>query len=118
MVVASGMAMAAKLALTDRAMTLDTDAMKEHQAHRRYFLYFFLNSPRVESALRLRPLPDERERSNFQFSTMVSPIGGTTDLRNYGVMKKSKFFSVFACWGIEPRKWSWQVAWLWLQSSL
>jgi len=35
------MAMAVKLALTDRAMTLDTDAMKAHQAHRRYFLYFF-----------------------------------------------------------------------------
>jgi len=36
------MAMAAKLALTDRAMTLDTDAMKAHQSHRRYFLCFCL----------------------------------------------------------------------------
>ena len=48
MVVARGMAMAAKLALTDRAMTLDTDAMKAHQAHRRYFLYFCFFSPREE----------------------------------------------------------------------
>jgi len=40
-VVARGMAMAVKLALTDRAMTLDTDAMKAHQAHRRYFFCFF-----------------------------------------------------------------------------
>ena len=45
-VVARGMAMAVKLALTDRAMTLDTDAMKAHQAHRRYFFCFFLNPPR------------------------------------------------------------------------
>jgi len=41
-VVARGMAMAAKLALTDRAMTLDTDAMKEHLSHSRYFFCFFL----------------------------------------------------------------------------
>jgi hypothetical protein len=47
-VVARGMAMAAKLALTDRAMTLDTDAMKAHQSHRRYFFCFFLISPREE----------------------------------------------------------------------
>ena len=41
-VVARGMAMAVKLALTDRAMTLDTDAMKAHQSHSRYFFCFCL----------------------------------------------------------------------------
>ncbi len=33
--VESGMDMAVKLALTDRAIALSTDALKEHQAHRR-----------------------------------------------------------------------------------
>jgi hypothetical protein len=31
------MDMAVKLALTDRDITLDTNALKEHQAHRRGF---------------------------------------------------------------------------------
>jgi hypothetical protein len=38
--VESGMDMAVKLALTDRAISLDTDALKEHQAHRRGFCGF------------------------------------------------------------------------------
>ena len=56
------MAMAAKLALTDRVMTLDTNAMKAHQDHRSIFIVFFQFSAMI-STLRLRPLPDERERS-------------------------------------------------------
>ena len=67
MVVASVMAMAVKLALTDRAMTLDTDAMKEHQSHRRYFYCFCFYFSAMISALRLTPLPDWRERSNLGF---------------------------------------------------
>jgi len=63
-VVARGMAMAAKLALTDRAMTLDTDAMKEHQAHRRYFLYFF-------------PILNE---SNLPLGLGRFPIGGNAQI--------------------------------------
>ena len=39
-VVARGMAMAAKLALTDRAMALDTDAMKEHEPAEGIFYVF------------------------------------------------------------------------------
>jgi hypothetical protein len=35
-----GMDMAVKLALTDRAISLDTDALKEHQANRRGFPWF------------------------------------------------------------------------------
>jgi hypothetical protein len=42
--VASGMDMAVKLALTDRAIALSTDALKEHQAHRRGFLLFLFST--------------------------------------------------------------------------
>jgi hypothetical protein len=38
--VGSGMDMDVKLALTDRAISLDTDALKEHQVNRRGFLWF------------------------------------------------------------------------------
>ena len=55
-VVTRGMAMAVKLALTDRAMALDTDAMKEHQAHRRYFFCFCFYFSAMISALRLEGL--------------------------------------------------------------
>jgi hypothetical protein len=42
--VESGMDMAVKLALTDRAIALSTDALKEHQAHRRGFLLFLFST--------------------------------------------------------------------------
>jgi hypothetical protein len=42
--VARGMDMAVKLALTDRAIALSTDALKEHQAHRRGFLLFLFST--------------------------------------------------------------------------